>query len=99
MTLKVGQLVYVVGLVQAHQHNGKVGEVQTVFDQSSGRCVVMLEDGSTLKIKPENLEATDASSVWLRDEEEQVRLNPPPPLWDEVYDSQSLVWRHPGIIM
>ena len=48
--LQVGQLVFVVGLVQAHQHNGKVGTIEKVLDPSSGRCVVVLDDGLSLNI-------------------------------------------------
>jgi hypothetical protein len=99
MSLQVGQLVYVMGLVQAHQHNGKVGIIQKALDPSSGRCVVMLDDRKTIiNIKPANLQVADSWSAWRSIEEERVRLNPPPPLWDEVYDRQSLVWRHPGMI-
>ena len=96
--LEVGQLVCVVGLVQAHQHNGKVGTIEKVSDPSSGRCVVMLDDGTTLNIRPANLQVTDSWSAWWSMEEERVRLNPPPPLWDEDYDRQSLVWRLPGML-
>ncbi len=62
MSLQVGQLECVAGLIQARKHNGKVGTIQQAFDPSSGRCVVMLHDGSSvLNIKPENLEVTDVS--------------------------------------
>ncbi len=96
--MQVGQFVRVAGLVQAHQHNGKVGRIRKVLDPSSGRCVVMLADETSINIKPANLQVTDCWSAWQSMEEERVRLNPPPPLWDEVYDRQSLVWRHPGIL-
>ena len=119
MSLSVGQRVRVVGLVQAQQHNGKPGSVSSAVDESSGRCGVTLDDGSSLNIKPINLvlepdppalstslstassrgsaahPVTDRMSAWSREEEERVRLNPPPPLWDEVHDNRSIVFSHP----
>ena len=119
MSLSVGQRVRVVGLVQAQQHNGKPGSVSSAVDESSGRCIVTLDDGSSLNIKPINLvlepdppalsaslstassrgsaahPVTDRMSVWSREEEERVRLNPPSPLWDEVHDNRSIVFSHP----
>ena len=118
MSLSIGQRVRVAGLVQAQQHNGKVGSVSSGVDESSGRCGVSLDDGSSLNIKPTNLipepdtpalsaspstsssrgsaaPVTDRMSTWLREEEERVRLNPPPPLWDEVHDDRSIVFSHP----
>lgn len=118
MSLSVGQRVRVTGSVQAQQHNGKPGSVSGAVDESSGRCCVTLDDGSSLNFKPINLvlepdppaisaplstatsrgntePVTDRMSTWLREEEERVRLNPPPPLWDEVHDNRSIVFSHP----
>jgi len=46
--------VFVRGLQGAAQHNGKRGKTLQ-FEAESGRHVVELEDGETLRIKPENL--------------------------------------------
>jgi hypothetical protein len=43
------------GLVKAAQHNGKLGKVISILDESSGRLEVKLNDGNLLKIKPTNV--------------------------------------------
>jgi len=53
--LPEGTLVTVQGLVGAAQHNGKRGAVMA-FDGDSGRYVVVLEDGETIKVQPKNVE-------------------------------------------
>jgi len=56
---QIGSRVRVTGLVSAAEHNGKIGQV-TAFASDSDRIQVQLEDGTTVKVKPSNLESVRA---------------------------------------
>jgi len=70
MSFAPGSRVQVAGLASAQQHNGKVGTVCGAADESTGRCSVLLDDGSQLTIKPCNLTATDVPMA--------AQVQPPP---------------------
>lgn len=56
LSYQVGALVQVNGLVNATQHNGKIGVVRG-YDEETARYIVQLQGGASMKIKPENLKA------------------------------------------
>ena len=60
--MKPGQKVKIKGLVNAAQHNGKVGKV-TKSIAPNGRVGVKLDTGKVLAIKPENLEVLQQTST------------------------------------
>ena len=62
-TVAVGGRVTVQGLksAAAQHRNGMVGAVQS-FDASSGRYTVLLDDGNTLALKPDNLSSGNAEA-------------------------------------
>jgi hypothetical protein len=57
--------VRVTGLAAAaaQHHNGKAATVCGDFDKSTGRFIVLLDDGSQLAVKPINLQIADASQA------------------------------------
>jgi hypothetical protein len=52
-----GRLVRIKGLVNAHQHNGKLCTVLPSTSSAGGRVGVVLKDGKELGLKQENIEA------------------------------------------
>jgi ankyrin repeat protein len=52
---QIGCRVRLTGLVAAQQHNGKSGTLSSALDELTGRLVVTLDEGGSLKIKPCNL--------------------------------------------
>lgn len=60
--IPIGALVQVDGLVNAAQHNGKLGVVRG-YDEEKGRYVVQLQGGASMKIKPENLQPASAAQA------------------------------------
>ena len=60
--MKPGQKVKIKGLVNAAQHNGKVGKV-TKSTAPDGRVGVKVDNGKILAIKPENLEVQQTSTA------------------------------------
>jgi tetratricopeptide (TPR) repeat protein len=60
VTVPVGQVVGVSGLVAAAEHNGKRGTVITELDAKTGRYTVQLQEGGkALGLKPANLRLVD----------------------------------------
>lgn len=70
--MPAGQEVSVLGLSKAAEHNGKQGKVQG-FDSQRGRYEVILEDGASLWVKPENL--TQLCSVKIHGLKSKPELN------------------------
>ena len=64
MSFALGCRVRVAGLAAAaaQHHNGKAATVCGDFDKSTGRFIVLLDDGSQLAVKPINLQLAHASS-------------------------------------
>jgi len=59
---QIGALVQVNGLVNAAQHNGKLGVVRG-YDEEKARYIVQLQGGASMKIKPENLQPASAAQA------------------------------------
>lgn len=55
MSFQVGSRVRITGLVEAKQHNSKMGTVCIAIEVGTGRLGVDLDEGGTLKIKACNL--------------------------------------------
>ncbi len=64
MSFARGCRVRLTGLAAAaaQHHNGKAATVCADFDKSTGRFIVLLDDGSQLAVKPINIQRADASS-------------------------------------
>ena len=63
MPFTLGSRVRVTDLASAQHHNGKAGTVCAAVDEGSGRCNVLLDDGSQLAIKPCKLASIDAPAA------------------------------------
>ena len=86
-----GQKVRVQGLVNAAQHNGKIGYVRKGLTQQAaeGRIGVKCEDGTVLSLKRKNIELLESPPP---------PPPPPPPLpprtggaWDDVTEQQAIL--------
>ena len=60
--IPVGAVVQVQGLVNAAQHNGKVGVVRG-YDAEKGRYILQLQSGESMKIKGDNLAPAPADAA------------------------------------